>query len=61
MIVQRLTSDPHAHELVAPHWSLNKSEVLTRIRAELERRDTCQGRRAQKRTSNIEHGILNIE
>jgi len=44
MIVQRLTSDPHPHELVAPHWSLNKRETLSRIQAELERRDTCQGR-----------------
>jgi len=43
MIVQRLTSDPHAHELVAPQWSLNKNEVLTRIHTELERRDTRQG------------------
>jgi len=44
MIVQRLTSDPHAHELVAPQWSLNKSGVLKRIHTELERRDTHQGR-----------------
>jgi len=44
MIVQRLTSDPHAHELEAPPWSLNKSEVLARIHTELERRDTRQGR-----------------
>jgi len=41
-----LTSDPHAHELAAPQWSLNKSEVLARIQAELERRDTRQGRLA---------------
>jgi len=46
MIVQRLTSDPHAHELVAPQWSINKSEVLKQIYAELERRDTRQGRLA---------------
>lgn len=44
MIVQRLTSDPHPHQLVAPVWSLNKSEVLSQIYAELERRDTHQGR-----------------
>jgi len=44
MIVQRLTSDPHPHELVAPHWALNKMETLSRIQAELERRDSRQGR-----------------
>jgi len=44
MIVQRLTGDPHPHELVAPHWSLNKGETLSRIQAELKRRGTCQGR-----------------
>ncbi len=44
MIVQRLTSDPHAHELAAPDWSLNKAEILSHISSELERRDTHQGR-----------------
>ena len=43
IIVQRLTSDPHPHELVAPHWSLDKMGTLSRIQKELERRDTCQG------------------
>ena len=46
MIVQRLTSDPHAHQLVAPDWSLNKTEILSQIHSELERRDTRQGRLA---------------
>jgi len=44
MIVQRLTSDPHAHQLVAPDWSLKKAEILSQIYSELERRDTRQGR-----------------
>ena len=44
MIIQRLTSDPHPHELVAPHWSLDKMGTLSRIQAELERRNTRQGR-----------------
>lgn len=44
MIVQRLTSDPHPHELVAPQWSLDKMGTLSRIQAELERRNTRQGR-----------------
>ena len=44
MIVQRLTSDPHPHELVAPRWSLDKMGTLSRIRTELERRNTRQGK-----------------
>ncbi len=44
MDVQRLTSDPHIHELVAPQWPLNKADTLARIHAELERRNTHQGR-----------------
>ncbi len=47
IIVQRLTSDPHAHQLVAPDWSLNKAEILSQIYSELERRDTRQGRLAR--------------
>ena len=43
MIVQRLTGDPHAHELVAPGWSLNKTGTLAMIHAEMERRNTRQG------------------
>jgi hypothetical protein len=44
MIVQRLTGDPHPAELVAPAWSLQKSETLRRIRATLEKRDSWQGK-----------------
>jgi radical SAM superfamily enzyme len=44
-VVQRLTGDPHPDELVAPAWSLDKPGTLRRIHAELERRDTAQGRR----------------
>jgi radical SAM protein (TIGR01212 family) len=45
MIIQRLTSDPHREELVAPAWSLRKQETLSRIKAELTRRGTRQGSR----------------
>ena len=45
MIVQRLTSDPHPHELVAPLWSLDKADTLSRIDAELAHRNTRQGSR----------------
>jgi radical SAM protein (TIGR01212 family) len=44
MVVQRLTGDPHAEELVAPRWSLQKSETLNRIHRTLEKRDSWQGK-----------------
>jgi radical SAM protein (TIGR01212 family) len=44
MIIQRLTSDPHPAELVAPQWSLNKSETLAQIHAMLVKRDSWQGK-----------------
>lgn len=45
MIIQRLTGDPHPKELVAPQWSLKKTETLALIRKTLEQKDTWQGRR----------------
>ncbi len=44
MVVQRLTGDPHRSELVAPAWSLNKTETLEQIRNTLETRDSWQGK-----------------
>ncbi len=44
MVVQRLTGDPHRSELVAPAWSLNKTETLEQIRRTLETRDSWQGK-----------------
>ena len=44
MIIQRLTSDPHPEELVAPRWALHKNETLNRIRIRLEQRETWQGK-----------------
>jgi radical SAM protein (TIGR01212 family) len=44
VVIQRLTGDPHPHELVAPQWSLRKAETLARINKSLEDRDTRQGR-----------------
>jgi radical SAM protein (TIGR01212 family) len=43
MIIQRLTSDPHREELIAPMWALKKSETLTLIKKTLEKRDSRQG------------------
>jgi uncharacterized protein len=42
-IIQRLTSDPHREELIAPMWALKKSETLTLIRKTMEKRDSRQG------------------
>ena len=44
VVIQRLTGDPHRHELVAPEWSLQKAETLLMIHQELEKRNTRQGR-----------------
>ena len=44
MVIQRLTGDPHPHELVAPEWSLRKNETLSRIRETFTERESCQGK-----------------
>ncbi|MFC1815044.1 TIGR01212 family radical SAM protein [Thermodesulfobacteriota bacterium] len=44
MVVQRLTGDPHPEELVAPRWSLKKTETIALIRERLEKRNTLQGK-----------------
>jgi radical SAM protein (TIGR01212 family) len=43
VVIHRLTGDPHAEELVAPAWCLNKSSILGRIREEFARRGSRQG------------------
>ena len=44
MVIQRLTGDPHPNELVAPEWSLKKTETIALIRKTLETRNTWQGK-----------------
>jgi radical SAM protein (TIGR01212 family) len=44
MVIQRLTGDPHRDELLAPEWSLRKTETLNMIKNRLAERDTWQGR-----------------
>lgn len=44
VVVQRLTGDPHADELVAPEWSRRKTETFAMIQNCLEKRNTRQGR-----------------
>ncbi len=46
LIIQRLTGDPHPEELVAPEWSLKKTETLSKIKDTLEKRDSWQGKYA---------------
>jgi radical SAM protein (TIGR01212 family) len=50
MVIHRLNGDAPPRYLVAPHWCLDKAGLLRAIDAELERRDSWQGRRqgAQK-------------
>jgi len=45
MVIQRLTGDPHPHELVAPEWSLRKNETLSHIRETFTERESWQGKR----------------
>lgn len=56
MIIQRLTGDPHPEELLAPQWTLKKSETLRRIRDALEKRDTWQGKLFEVGSRNAEGG-----
>ena len=44
MVIQRMHADAPADVLVAPDWCLDKTGVLDDIRAELERRDSWQGK-----------------
>lgn len=43
MVIHRLTGDPHREELVAPRWSLNKSQTLDLIRKTMIQRNAWQG------------------
>ena len=43
VVIQRLTGDPHPNELVAPQWSLKKTETLALIHQALDDRNFKQG------------------
>ncbi|HBW38210.1 TIGR01212 family radical SAM protein [Desulfosporosinus sp. BICA1-9] len=45
MVIHRLTGDGPPDDLIGPLWSRKKWEVLNAIDAELERRDSWQGKR----------------
>ena len=44
IVIQRLTSDPHPGELVAPLWVLQKAEIRSLIRQTFATRDLHQGK-----------------
>jgi radical SAM protein (TIGR01212 family) len=48
MIVQRLTGDPHPHELVAPEWALEKQQNLQAIHAYMRKQELYQGKACPK-------------
>ena len=47
VVIQRLTGDPHPEELVAPLWSLQKSQTFSMIQETLIERNTWQGKSNQ--------------
>ena len=49
-VIQRLTGDGARADLVGPMWSLKKFEVLNAIDRGLEKRDTYQGKKADKKS-----------
>ena len=48
IVVQRITSDPHPYELLAPAWALQKKETIEQIKNRLAHRDTWQGKYLSK-------------
>ncbi|HTY21661.1 MAG TPA: TIGR01212 family radical SAM protein [Desulfomonilaceae bacterium] len=45
VVVHRMTSDPHAEELVAPHWMLDRRGVRRRLEQAMKEADFRQGSR----------------
>ncbi len=48
MVIQRITGDPNAGELVAPMWALEKTKNISLINKRLEERNTWQGKKYAK-------------
>ena len=46
-IIQRVTGDPNREELVAPAWTLEKTNNLNLFKKRLEERDTWQGKKCR--------------
>ncbi len=47
IIIQRLTGERDKEIFIAPQWALNKGKVLEKIREELIKRNTYQGKKAK--------------
>ena len=48
-MIQRITSDPHPYELVAPAWALQKKQTMDLIKERLKERNTWQGKGLAKK------------
>jgi len=48
MVIERLFTDTPHQLLIAPDWGKSHLQILQAIEAELERKDTYQGRLYQK-------------
>jgi radical SAM superfamily enzyme len=48
MIVERVSGDAPESFFIGPSWCLDKPAVLLALQAEMERRDTWQGRRFER-------------
>ena len=57
MVIHRLTGDGPPDELIGPLWSRKKWEILNAIDAELERRDSWQGKKAEIKDSDLERSL----
>lgn len=44
VVIQRLTSDPHPRELVAPAWAMKKKEIPEQIKKTLTEKELYQGK-----------------
>jgi radical SAM protein (TIGR01212 family) len=61
IVIQRLTGDPHKHELVAPQWALDKIRTLELIQQRFEERDTWQGKRLGSSQFKVNiNGLMHI-
>jgi radical SAM protein (TIGR01212 family) len=54
VVIHRLTGDGPPDNLIGPLWSRKKWEVLNAIDAELERRDSWQGKRFKNKRCKVQ-------
>jgi len=56
MVIQRLQADAPREYLIAPHWCLDKQNILNEIHQKLVRRDSWQGKGLGFDISAVGHG-----